>query len=104
MIPMVTTVAPTTPVVAASNAPTITTETASPPRRRPNSRPIVSSRSSASPDLSSTMPMKMNSGTASRVKLVITPQILRGSRWKKSKPRNTPPNSSAIAPRVNATG
>ena len=101
---MVTTVAPTTPVVAANRAPTITTATASPPRKRPNSRPIVSSRSSARPDLSNTIPMKINRGTANKVKFVITPQILRGNRWKKSTPKNAPPNSNATAPKVKATG
>ena len=57
---MVTTVAPTTPLAAASSTPTITTEMPSPPRSGPNSRPMVSSRSSAMRERSSITPMKMN--------------------------------------------
>lgn len=64
MRPIVTTAAPTMPVDAAKTAPTATTEIATPPRTRPNRRPAVSSRSSAMPERSRTVPMKMNSGTA----------------------------------------
>ena len=101
---MVTTVAPATPVVAASSAPTITMAIASPPFSLPHSLPMVSSNSSARPERSSTTPMKINSGTASRVKLVMIPQILSGSRAKKSRPRKIPPKIRATAPSVNATG
>ena len=69
-----TTVAPTTPVEAASSAPTITTEIASPPRIVPNSWPIVSSSASAIFERSSTAPMKMNSGTATSTSLVMRPK------------------------------
>ena len=62
---MVTAVAPTMPVEAASSAPTMTTENPKPPRSEPNSRPMRSSRSSAMRDCSSITPMKMNSGIAS---------------------------------------
>ena len=48
--------------------------------------------------------MKTNSGTASRVKLVSTPQIRSGSSEKKSKPSAMDPNNIATAPNVNATG
>ena len=71
--PMVTTVAPTTPVEAASKAPTMITEKPSPPRTLPNSLPMVTSRRSAMPERSSTTPMKMKSGTATRTSLVISP-------------------------------
>ena len=101
---IVTTEAPTTPVVAAKRAPTNTTEMARPPRTRPNKRPIVSSSSSARPDFSRITPIKINKGTANSVKLVIMPQILRGSRSKKSNPKNVLPNASATAPSVKATG
>ena len=70
---MVTTVAPTIPVEAASRAPTIETEMPSPPRRLPNSWPIVSSSSSATLERSSITPMNTNSGTAISTSLVITP-------------------------------
>jgi hypothetical protein len=50
------------------------------------------------------IPININNGTARRVKLVITPQICKGNRLKKSIPRNILPNSSATAPNVNATG
>ena len=62
--PMATTVAPTMPVVAASNAPTKTTEMPRPPGMRPKSWAMVISRSSAIFDRSSIMPMKMKSGIA----------------------------------------
>ena len=54
---MVTTVAPTMPVDAASRAPTTHTEIPSPPRRVPNSIPMVSSSSSATFERSSITPM-----------------------------------------------
>ncbi len=57
--PIATTVAATTPVVAASNAPTKTTANAKPPRNRPNRMPMVSSKFSAIPDFSSMAPIKM---------------------------------------------
>ena len=63
---MATTDAPTTPVAAASMAPTSTTARAKPPARRPNMVPIVVSRSSASFAFSKISPMKMKNGTASR--------------------------------------
>ena len=71
--PIVTVVAPTTPLAAASSVPTMATEIPRPPRSVPNSRPIVSSRSSAMRERSSITPMKMNSGIASSTSLVITP-------------------------------
>ena len=61
---MVTTVAPTIPVEAASNAPTAITESPMPPRRPPKRRPMASSSSSATFERSSITPMKMKSGTA----------------------------------------
>ena len=70
---MVTTVAPTMPVEAASKAPTTHTEIARPPRRVPNSRDMDSSRSSATRDFSSITPIKTNSGTASMVWLFMMP-------------------------------
>ena len=67
MRPMVTTVAPTMPVEAANRPPTMQTETPSPPRKGPHSRAIVSSRSSAIFERSSTTPIKTKIGTAIRV-------------------------------------
>ncbi len=61
---MATTVAPTMPVVAASRAPTKTTEMPRPPGTGPNSCAIVTSRSSAMRDFCSMMPMNTNSGIA----------------------------------------
>ena len=104
MTAMVTTDAPTTPVVAANKAPTITTEIARPPLTRPNSLPIVSSNCSAMPDFSRITPMKTKSGTANKVKLVIMPHILRGNRSKNSIPRKRLPKPNATAPSVKATG
>ena len=70
---MVTTVAPTTPVEAASSAPTMITDRPRPPRILPNTLPIVISRDSAMPDRSRMTPMKMKSGTATRTSLVMKP-------------------------------
>jgi hypothetical protein len=69
----VTTVAPTTPVDAASSAPTAMTEKARPPRRVPKTCPMVVSSSSAMFERSSTVPMKMNNGTATSTSLVMKP-------------------------------
>ena len=67
MSPIAMTVAPTMPVVAASSAPTKTTEIPSPPGIGPNIRAIATSRSSAIRDFCSMIPMNTNSGTAMRV-------------------------------------
>ena len=107
--PMVTTVAPTTPLAAASSTPTRVTEMASPPVRLPNSRPMVSSRSSAMRERSSITPIRMNSGIASSTSLVITPNT-RGGSAPSSVSGITPSASpstakaSAVPPSVNATG
>ena len=106
---MVTVVAPTTPLAAASSVPTITTEMPSPPRSVPNRRPMVSSRSSAICERSSITPMKMNSGTASSTSLVMTPKMRCGSAPRM--PRSMAPsawpasaNSSDTPASVSATG
>jgi hypothetical protein len=75
IIPIAVTDAPTTPVAAASSVPTRTTAIARPPRIGPKSNPIVSRRSSASPDFSSIVPMKMKKGTDSSTPLLITPNV-----------------------------
>ena len=62
--PIAMTVAPTMPVVAASNAPTKTTEIPSPPGIGPNNCAIVTNRSSAMRERCNMMPMKTNSGMA----------------------------------------
>ena len=76
--PIAITDAATMPVVAASSAPTKMTAKASPPRTPPNSWPMVSSRSSAMPDLSSTKPIRVKNGTANMVSLDMTPQMRSG--------------------------
>ena len=83
MRPMEITEAATTPVVAASSAPTKMTANARPPRSGPNSCPIVSSRSSAMPLRSRIRPMKVKNGTASRVSLDMIAQMRCGSAWKR---------------------
>ncbi|GHD43157.1 hypothetical protein GCM10008110_06690 [Marinobacter persicus] len=70
--PMATTLAPTTPVEAASRAPTRIVEMARPPGRPPNSRPMEVSSCSASRVRCSTTPMNMNSGTAINTVFCIT--------------------------------
>ncbi len=106
--PIVTTVAPTTPVAAANSAPTSTTDSASPPRKDPNNCPIVVRSDSAMPDRSRITPMNTNSGTATSTGLVITPQNRLGRAanraWSKA-PIQMPTNPTRMArpPRVKAT-
>ena len=76
---MVVTVAATTPVVAARSEPTSTTARASPPRTRPSRRPMLSSKRSAMPELSSIDPINTKAGIASNVKLPMIPKIRWGS-------------------------
>jgi len=64
---MVTTVAPTIPVLAASNIPTRVTDTPKPPLNRPSKIDIAFNRFSAIFDRSSIAPIKTNKGTASNV-------------------------------------
>jgi len=71
--PIAMTDAATTPVVAASSAPTSTAAKAKPPRTGPKSWPIVSSRSSAMRDRSRIRPMKVKNGIASSVSLYKIP-------------------------------
>ena len=73
MRPIEITDAATTPVVAANSAPTNTTAYARPPRMVPNSWPMVSSRSSAMPERSSTNPMNVKNGIASSTSLFMMP-------------------------------
>ena len=75
---MVTTVAPTIPVLAASNAPTIIIEIDKPPLILLNAVAMFSSIFAATPDLSRMVPIKINSGTARRVILFMIPKILIG--------------------------
>jgi hypothetical protein len=72
--PMVTTVAPTIPVEAASSMPTKITDRPRPPRSRPNMSPIVSRSSSAIFERSSMIPMNTKRGTATSNSLTITPK------------------------------
>ena len=77
--PIEITDAATTPVVAASMAPTRITAMARPPRIGPKSWPTVSSRSSAMPDRSSTSPMKVKNGIASSVSFCMIPKMRKGN-------------------------
>ena len=65
--PIAITVAPTIPVVAASNAPTKITEIPNPPGMGPNNCPIVTSRSSAILDFCNIIPIKIKRGIAIKV-------------------------------------
>ena len=106
---MVTTVAPTIPVLAASSMPTIVTEMPSPPRSEPNNALSVSRSSSAIRARSNVMPIKTNSGTAISVSLVMMPKSRLGkpARNALSKPPPTTPanaNKSAVPPRRERDG
>ncbi|MNS57336.1 hypothetical protein D3C72_902190 [compost metagenome] len=107
--PIEITDADTTPVVAASMAPTKTTAIARPPRTVPNNWPMVSSRSSAMPDLSSTSPMRVKNGTASKVSLAMMPKMRCGSAWNSAtfkRPSSMPTSAKSmpLAARAKATG
>ena len=106
---MVTTVAPTMPVLAARRAPTMTTEMPSPPVLSPKPLAIAVNSSSAILARSSVTPMRINKGTATSVSFVTVPNIRPGNAPTKlaSKyPAITPPpaNKSAVPANVNATG
>ena len=75
---MVTTVAPTIPVLAASKAPTIIIDIDNPPFSPRKAFSIFSSIFAAIPDFSRIVPIKINKGTASKVTLFIIPKILIG--------------------------
>ena len=79
---MVTVVAPTTPLAAASSRPTNSTAIPRPPRQLPSSRASDSSRSSATRDRSSMTPMKMKSGIAISVSLAMMPKMRDGSAFR----------------------
>ncbi len=107
--PIEMTEAATTPVVAASRAPTKITAKASPPRNGPNNWPTVSSRSSAMPLRSRIRPMKVKNGTASSVSFDITAHMRWGSAWNSagdSSPSSTPtsPKKMPVAASAKATG
>ncbi len=109
MSPIEITDAATTPVVAASSAPTKITAYARPPRTGPNSCPTVSSRSSAMPLRSRISPMKVKKGIASSVSLDITPHSRSGSAWNSdgcSNPSSMPmrPKTMPLAASAKATG
>src|SRR5258708_1871377 len=75
--PIEITEAATTPVVAASSAPTKMTANARPPRSGPNTWPMVSSRSSAMPLRSRMSPMKVERHREQRVVRHDRPDTLR---------------------------
>ena len=76
--PIEITAAATTPVVAANKAPTKMTAMATPPRTGPKTWPTVSSRSSAMPERSRMMPMKVKNGIANSVSFCMIPKIRKG--------------------------
>ena len=69
--PIATTLAPTTPVDAASKAPIKTVLTANPPLTFPKRTPIDSSNLVARSDFCKTIPIYIKSGTAIRILFVI---------------------------------
>ena len=76
--PIVTTVAPTMPVLAAISIPTTTTPRANPPRTPPSRLEMASRSFSAICVFSNITPMKMNNGTATSVWLAMMPNIRPG--------------------------
>jgi hypothetical protein len=71
--PTVVSVAPTTPAVAAKRVHNKMVQMARPPLIPPSTRYIALNSFSAAPDLVSTAPMKINSGTAGSTSLAMTP-------------------------------
>ena len=106
---MVTTVAPTMPVLAAISMPTRMTASARPLRLLASNALMDSSSDSAIRVFSSTTPISTNRGTASMVWLVMIPNSRFGRKPRSDglkAPVSTPPkaNSSATPARVSATG
>ena len=106
---MLITDAATTPVVAASMAPTRITAIARPERTGPNTCPMVSSRSSAIRLRSRIRPMNVKNGIASSTSLAMMPYRRSGSALKNAAgtmPSSTPiqPNTMPVAAREKATG
>ena len=93
--------AATTPVVAASRAPTNSTARATPPRMGPKTWPTVSSRSSAMPLRSRIRPMRVKKGMASRVSFCMMPKTRSGRAWKRLGGRR--PISMPMKPQVRPT-
>ena len=107
--PIVTTVAPTIPVLAANNAPTIITEIPKPPFIFLNKAAIESKSFSAIFDFSNIMPINMNIGIATKVSFVIIPNILLGKAYKIDKSKlfvrlQIKANKIDTPDRVKATG
>ena len=107
--PIVTTVAPTIPVLAAKSAPTMMTAMPNPPVRLPKAFAIAVSSSSAILARSSVTPIKINKGTATSVSLVMVPKIRPdkaatklASKWPAMTPNEA--KSNAVPPKVSATG
>jgi hypothetical protein len=107
--PIVTTVAPTIPVLAAKRAPTRIIEILNPPLMFLKAKAIFSSILAAIPDLSKTVPININKGTARSVTLFIMPNILKGillniSGSNNPKGMQIKANKMDIPDKVNATG
>ncbi len=107
--PMVTTVAPTMPVLAAIRAPTSITARPSPPGTRCKICASACSNWSASRERSSITPMKTNTGTATRVSLLMMPNTRLGNASRKTASKvpvamPMPANNRATPASVNATG
>ena len=107
--PIVTTVAPTIPVLAASKAPTTIIEIDKPPLTLLKANAIFFNILAAMPDFSRIVPIKINNGTASKVTLFIIPKILIGMLLKmvgSNIPKGMQINANKIdiPPKVKATG
>ena len=107
--PIVTTVAPTIPVLAAKSIPTTTTDIARPPLKPLNNLDKLSSRFSARLDFSSITPIKINNGIAISVALSIIPYSRFGRAYRKAiskLPAIFPKkaNNSAVPASEKATG
>ena len=98
------------PVVAAITVPISVTDSASPPGTRRSSTCSACSRSFATPDFSSIVPMKMNIGTATSTRLSTIPPKMREMMLKNSIGENTSkttpsaPKARPMPPSTMATG
>ena len=107
---IITTEAPMMPVVAAMMVPMMVTDSAKPPGVRRSRTCRQCSRSLATPDRSSIVPMKMNIGTATRIKLSAAVPQRRETMLKYSMKENTPkympmaPKAMPSPPSTQATG
>ncbi len=104
MTPITTTPVEAMPDMAAISVQAITVPTANPPLMPPDHRYIISNRSSATPERSSTVAISTKRGAATRVVVDIMEKVLATMINRDSGPQNIAAKTEASPPRTKATG